>query len=113
MTLRNGDVFRHELPGGGGWGDPLERDPQTVGLEIQQGLVTPLGARDYGVVADEDGVIDAAETEALRQEMRSERGDLPLFDYGPSIETLRETCTHETGLPAPKAPQWAHKKAAA
>jgi hypothetical protein len=30
MTIKKGDVFRHVLAGGGGWGDPLERDPQAV-----------------------------------------------------------------------------------
>ena len=30
MTMRRGDLFRHEVAGGGGWGDPLERDPALV-----------------------------------------------------------------------------------
>lgn len=113
VEVKAGDLLHFITWGGGGWGDPLDRDPALVGLEIRQGLVTPAGARDYGVVADEDGVIDTAETEALRAQMKASRGELSLFDYGPPIETLRQTCTHETGLPAPKAPQWAHKKAAA
>ncbi|MEO0417691.1 MAG: hydantoinase B/oxoprolinase family protein [Pseudomonadota bacterium] len=113
VEVKEGDLLHFITWGGGGWGDPLERDPELVSLEIRQGLVTPGGARDYGVVADEDGVIDAGETEALRADMKASRGELPLFDYGPSIETLRETCVHETGLPAPKQPQWGPKKAAA
>ncbi|MEM7701125.1 MAG: hydantoinase B/oxoprolinase family protein [Pseudomonadota bacterium] len=113
VEVKAGDLLHFITWGGGGWGDPLERDPELVGLEIRQGLVTPSGARDYGVVTDEDGVVDAGETEALRAEMKTSRGELELFDYGPSIETLRETCVHETGLPAPKQPQWGPKKAAA
>ncbi|MDY7097260.1 MAG: hydantoinase B/oxoprolinase family protein [Pseudomonadota bacterium] len=113
VEVKAGDLLHFITWGGGGWGDPLERDPETVGLEIRQGLVTPQGARDYGVVADENGVIDTGATEALRGEIRGQRGDLSLFDYGPSIETLRENCTQETGLPAPKAPQWNQKQAAA
>ncbi|MEL6708244.1 MAG: hydantoinase B/oxoprolinase family protein [Pseudomonadota bacterium] len=113
VEVKEGDLLHFITWGGGGWGDPLERDPELVSLEIRQGLVTTGGARDYGVVADEDGVIDAGETEALRADMKASRGELPLFDYGPSIETLRETCVHETGLPAPKQPQWGPKKAAA
>jgi N-methylhydantoinase B len=113
VEVKEGDLLHFITWGGGGWGDPLERDPELVGLEIRQGLVTPQGARDYGVIADENGVIDATATEALREEMRGRRGELPLFDYGPSIESLRETCVAETGLPAPKAPQWTHKKVAA
>ena len=52
MTLRRGDVFRHELPGAGGWGDPLLRDTALVAKDLRDGLVTVEGAaRDYGVVA--------------------------------------------------------------
>ena len=29
-TIKRGEVFRHELAGAGGWGDPLERDPEAV-----------------------------------------------------------------------------------
>jgi N-methylhydantoinase B len=113
VEVKAGDLLHFITWGGGGWGDPLERDPELVGLEIRQGLVTAKGAREYGVVADEEGAVDIAATEKLREEMRAGRGELPLFDYGPSIDTLRETCVDETGLPAPKAPQWAQKKTAA
>ncbi len=113
VEVSEGDLLHFITWGGGGWGDPLARDPEAVGLEIRQGLVTPEGARDYGVVADEDGVIDAAATESLRAEMTASRGELSLFDYGPGIDALRASCEEETGLPAPKAPQWTPKKAAA
>jgi len=83
-----------------------------VGLEIRQGLVTPEGARAYGVVADGAGVVDAAATDALRAEMSANRGELPLFDYGPGIDTLRANCVDETGLKAPIQPVWAMQEAA-
>ncbi len=98
--------------GGGGWGDALERDPALVGKEITQGLVTPDGARDYGVVVDAKGVVDAAATEKLRAEMRASRGELLLFNSGPGIEVLRANCLAETGLPAPVQPVWQHLEAA-
>jgi N-methylhydantoinase B len=91
--------------GGGGWGDPLERDPALLARELAQGLVTVQGARRYGVVLVE-GVVDEAATAELRAEMRAQRGPLPLFDFGPDIETLRTNCLAETGLPAPKQPVW-------
>jgi N-methylhydantoinase B len=95
--------------GGGGWGDPLQRDPALVGKEIVQGLVTPKGAKAYGVVADEAGVVDATATAALRQALAAERpAEIPLFNYGPSIEALREASLAETGLPGPQQPQWTH-----
>ncbi len=98
--------------GGGGWGDALERDPALVAKEITQGLVTPEGARDYGVVVDASGVVDAAATDKLRAEMRTTRGELLLFNAGPGIEVLRANCLAETGLPAPVQPVWQHLEAA-
>jgi len=98
--------------GGGGWGDALERDPALVAKEITQGLVTPEGARDYGVVVDASGVVDAAATDTLRDEMRTARGELLLFNAGPGIEVLRANCLAETGLPAPVQPVWQHLEAA-
>lgn len=108
VEVKEGDLLHFITWGGGGWGDPLERDPEIVGLEIRQGLVTPEGAKAYGVVADERGAIDTIATEALRAEIKSTRGDLPLFDYGPTIEELRANCLDETGLQAPQQPQWHH-----
>ncbi|WP_288015373.1 hydantoinase B/oxoprolinase family protein, partial [Blastomonas sp.] len=113
LAIEAGDVLHFITWGGGGWGDPLERAAELVAKEIRQGLVTSEGAKAYGVIADADGVLDAAATEALRTQMRSERPDLPLFDYGPSIAQLRANCLAETGLPAPIQPRWAHHAIAA
>jgi N-methylhydantoinase B len=68
MTLHRGEIFRHDLPGAGGWGDPLLRDIALVAKDLRDGLVTIAGAaRDYGVVASGDPpVIDATATAALR-----------------------------------------------
>jgi N-methylhydantoinase B len=79
MTLRKGQLFRHELPGAGGWGDALERDLALVTKDLRDGLVTIEGAaRDYGVVARGDPPeIDAAATETLRARLSGTRGRLP------------------------------------
>jgi N-methylhydantoinase B len=63
-----------QLGGGGGWGDPLERDPQAVQGDVLDGYVSPEGARrDYGVVLSEDGrQLDHA---ATRDERAARRGD--------------------------------------
>lgn len=108
-----GDQLHFITWGGGGWGDPLARDPEIVAKEITQGLVTVEGAKAYGVVIAKDGSVDEKATEALRTKMRAERGELPLFDFGPNVETLRRTCQQDTGLPAPTQPMWAHKAVAA
>ena len=72
MTFRAGEVFRHQLPGGGGFGDPLARDPAAVAKDLRDGLVTIAGAaRDYAVVARGDPPeVDAAATTALRAARR-------------------------------------------
>jgi N-methylhydantoinase B len=84
MTLRREQVFRHELPGGGGWGDPLERDLSSIAKDLRDGLVTIEGAaRDYGVVAAGDPpVIDEAATEALRARLRATRPPLRAVAWG-------------------------------
>jgi N-methylhydantoinase B len=107
IAVEAGDMLHFITWGGGGWGDPLQRDPALVGKEIVQGLVTPAGAKAYGVIADTAGVIDAAATAELRRVMAAERpAELPLFNYGPSIEGLRAASLAETGLPAPQQPRW-------
>ncbi len=111
VHVEEGDQLHFITWGGGGWGDPLERDPVLVAKEITQGLVTSQGAREYGVVADAGGVLDTNATEALRTKLRATRGVLPLFNYGPGIEILRKNCQAETGLPAPVQPVWASLEA--
>src|SRR6476661_4433521 len=99
-----GDVLHFVTWGGGGWGDPLERDPALVELEVRRGLVTEAGARRYGVVVGDAGV-DSAATEALRAELQAARpAELPVFDMGPPLDELLERCEAETGLPAPRRP---------
>jgi len=108
IPVEAGDELDFITWGGGGWGDPLARDPALVAKEIVQGLVTPAGALAYGVVVSEEGEIDQPATEALRARILGDRvGELPVFNYGPSIETLRERAIVETGLPAPRQPVWA------
>jgi N-methylhydantoinase B len=79
MTLRQGQLFRHQLPGAGGWGDALERDLALVAKDMRDGLVTIEGAaRNYGVVARGDPPeIDTAATETLRAKLLITRGRLP------------------------------------
>ena len=86
VPVKPGDVLHFVTWGGGGWGDGLERDADLVALEVRRGLVSAGGARRYGVVVDDDGVLDPAGTDALRTEIRSGRvGELPVFDMGPGL----------------------------
>jgi N-methylhydantoinase B len=68
--------------GGGGWGDPFERDPELVARDVAAELVSVDRARSvYGVVMTE-GAVQSEETQALRSEMTAQRTTLPSFDFG-------------------------------
>ncbi|MGB5076401.1 MAG: hydantoinase B/oxoprolinase family protein [Sphingorhabdus sp.] len=113
IPVAQGDKLHYITWGGGGWGDPLDRSAALVGKEITQGLVSVEGALSYGVVAAADGSVDDAATVALRAKMRAERRPSDsVFNHGPDIETLRQNCLAETGLPAPIQPVWVHHEAA-
>lgn len=79
-TIRRNDVFRHEIAGPGGWGDPLEREPARVLNDVRNELVSVESARsDYGVVVDTAAwKVDDAATRRLRAELRARRGSGPL-----------------------------------
>jgi len=66
-------VIRAQTTGGGGWGDPLERDPERVLTDVLNRYVSKQGAHDdYGVVITDDDRIDFEATEALRSRMRAQ-----------------------------------------
>ncbi|MBL8701357.1 MAG: hydantoinase B/oxoprolinase family protein [Alphaproteobacteria bacterium] len=68
LTLAPGDAIRFVTPGGGGWGDPLQRDPAAVAGDVRDGKIDPATARRaYRVVVDGRGALDAAATERLRR----------------------------------------------
>jgi N-methylhydantoinase B len=114
LDVEAGDQLHFITWGGGGWGNPLERDPALVGLEIRQGLVSEAGARAYGVVADAEGRVDAAATSALRAELAAAQPAEPaIFNRGGTVDELRAACEAETGLPAPRQPVWHHLAIAA
>jgi N-methylhydantoinase B len=91
VPVRAGDLVRVFTPGGGGWGDPLDRDPEAVRMDVVREIVTLASARDdYGVVASErmDGLVrevdvDLEATQARRAELRAGRAPLKLIDRGP------------------------------
>jgi len=84
QDFRSVDVVRYRVPegsrviirtaGGGGWGDPLERDPEKVRWDVIEGYVSREAAeREYGVVLKEDLSIDPEKTNDLRERMRRQR----------------------------------------
>ncbi len=89
-----GEVIRIRTTGGGGWGDPLEREPDAVVRDVAWHKVSPEGAlADYGVVltgsldGDDLGYDDAA-TRRRRAEIAEHRADSAFFDRGPGFVRL-------------------------
>jgi N-methylhydantoinase B len=83
-TMHANESLYHRQPGGGGFGDPLERVPQLVADDVLNEKVSRTAAREeYGVVLRVDSFdVDVAATEALRQELALERS--PTGDKRPS-----------------------------
>jgi N-methylhydantoinase B len=81
IDIKRGDILRHVLAGAGGWGDPLERDPQAVLRDVRNELLSPArAASDYGVIVDtRTWRIDDAATTQRRAAIRAARGwrDVP------------------------------------
>jgi N-methylhydantoinase B len=69
------DVLYMRMSSGGGYGDPLEREPERVLNDVENGIVSRDEAREiYGIVLKgEDLVLDLAATEKLRVSLRQER----------------------------------------
>jgi N-methylhydantoinase B len=114
--VRAGEVIRIRTTGGGGWGDPLARNPAAVAKDVRDGKVSVDGARDdYGVVLTGGGNEpepepgsrpesqpgsgpgpergsdlrpDLAATAEMRARLRAERGPVPFFDRGPGYPRL-------------------------
>jgi len=71
LPVTRNTVIRAETTGGGGFGDPLDREPERVLADVLNHYVSRKGAlEDYGVVITDDDAVDAAATATLRAEMR-------------------------------------------
>jgi N-methylhydantoinase B len=72
LSAKPNDVFRMVLAGGGGYGDPLERDPERVAEDVrEEKLSLEYARREYGVAIDPQTLaVDAAATATLRQAHR-------------------------------------------
>ena len=77
VNMTHGQIFRHEVAGGGGWGDPLERDVAAVLRDVRNEFLSVERARrEYGVVVNvSDWSIDQAASDELRVRIRAQRGD--------------------------------------
>jgi N-methylhydantoinase B len=67
IQMKKDDIVIFELGGGGGYGDPMQRDPERVRLDVVRGYVSRAAARDtYGVALRDDDSVDREATRQLR-----------------------------------------------
>ncbi len=79
VPLPAGTLLRLRTTGGGGWGDPFEREPELVLQDVLRGLVSAGSAeRDYGVVIRDGRIV----------ELRRPARERPFFDRGPGYDTM-------------------------
>ena len=85
FQLREGDRIHAYTGGGGGYGDPLTRDPVKVLDDVLDRKLSTIAARElYGVVVDEAGMtVDVLASEALRAQLKETRGPVAwVYDRG-------------------------------
>ncbi len=98
--VKAGELIRIRTTGGGGWGDPLERDPALVCRDVVWRKVSLEAASDqYGVVLtgslDDDSLaVDLDATSTRRGELAAARAEAPMFDRGPGYATLADGAAH-------------------
>lgn len=74
LPVPRGSLLADFTQGGGGYGDPLDRRPESVAHDVASRLVTPRSARLlYGVALRPDGGVDEAATRELRAMIRADR----------------------------------------
>jgi N-methylhydantoinase B len=82
--LRHGDVLRIETGGGGGYGHPFDRPPQSVLDDVLGGFVTTHAAQElYGVAIDDDTV-----DENLTRKLRAKRPEVKAFHRHKYVDSL-------------------------
>ena len=96
LTIGPGDVLHVAAGGSGGWGDPLERDPDAVVRDIKSGFVTPDKAEAvYGVIL-RNGSYDVDETKSLRAaRIADQKNNDAFFDFGPERHEFEHVWTND------------------
>lgn len=93
FPLRAGDIVVMESSGGGGYGDPLERDPARVARDVAEGVISQTRAEAvYGVILRE-GALDQEGTRQRREQLRRTRPILRLCRQdGPEYKEGHRVC---------------------
>ena len=99
LPVQAGDVLTVLMPGGGGYGDPLRRDPEAVLRDVRDGFVSPASAvADYGVILTSGG-LDLGATEARRRAPTTQAKS-----NGASLDTGPARAAWEAALPGQLVP---------
>jgi N-methylhydantoinase B len=90
-----GQIVRVVTTGGGGWGDPLQRELELVLRDVVEGRVSRASAEaDYGVVfmnvgtADQPVIDEAATTQRRAELAKAQNTSLPMIDRGEGYEKM-------------------------
>ena len=109
FPLETDDIVRISSQGGGGWGDPLEREPQRVLEDVADGRVSVDQAYQvYGVVIDQDTLAeDAKATESARSTLaaqriylRPQKSGAPVYQEGMRVAGISQTFAEGQGYKA-------------
>ncbi len=74
VSLEAGETFEFSCASGGGFGDPLDREPASVARDVRRrSLGAEDAARTYGVILDVLGAVEATRTRQARDELRRAR----------------------------------------
>ena len=91
-----GDIVTIMTPGGGGYGDPLQRSAEMVRDDVLFGYVSQEAARDdYGVVL-RDGEVDQPATKALRSATAAAKSNDGFYNFGPERDAWEAVFDDET-----------------
>lgn len=111
IKVEPGDYLIFDTWGGGGLGNPLERDLDDIEYDLESGLLTPAGARRFGAVVAADGVsVDRSASLTLRARTNDSAGTNELFNFGGAIADIIARCEAETGLAPPAPPVFANTR---
>jgi N-methylhydantoinase B len=106
LRMQPGDAVQVMSAGGGGFGRPIERDPERVLVDVLDEFISrEHAAQVYGVVITDEGAVDVEATAALRRQ-RHDSEDVPDFDFGPEREQFEDafpTDVHDQFLKALEA----------
>jgi N-methylhydantoinase B len=91
FEFRSGDAMYLRCASGGGYGDPLERDSESVRNDVLNGFVSRKAAKDvYGVVFEKNGQVDVVNTERQRSVLRGDRGAKSSINSSKPVELSRD-----------------------